>query len=230
MQAQLELRRNLAELRIALEGIDKLGNLMPYCSTCELNITIPADPAAMTTIGDGVTELLTNKGWPEEEVMKVELALQEGLANAIRHGCDNVQKSWYERKGPTLSNRAFVINPRQRPTLPPTCAGSTIGGSRLNFRVRNGNGCDPAPMATGKLGAWGLVRRSRHASHGSRQSSHPRAYCDLTSQSADRYLEFLSNSINRNIKLPAVPVWGTVAEYSAMNSFFDHTLTIKRSE
>src|SRR5688572_29271038 len=43
------------------------------------------------------------------------------------------------------------MNPRQRPTLPPTCAGSTIGGSRLNFRVRNGNGCDPAPMATGKL-------------------------------------------------------------------------------
>lgn len=62
---------------------------MPYCSTCAMNITIPADPAAMTTVGDGVTELLTNKGWPEEEVMKVELALQEALANAIRHGCKN---------------------------------------------------------------------------------------------------------------------------------------------
>src|ERR1700742_214737 len=48
----------------------------------------------------------------------------------------------------------LLKNPRQRPTLPPTCAGSTIGGSRLNFRVRNGNGCDPAPMATGKLGVW----------------------------------------------------------------------------
>ena len=43
----------------------------------------------MTTVGDGVTELLTNKGWPEEEVMKVELALQKGLANTIRHGCPN---------------------------------------------------------------------------------------------------------------------------------------------
>src|SRR5678815_585373 len=40
---------------------------------------------------------------------------------------------------------------RQRPTLPHTYAHSTIGGSRLNFRVRNGNGCDPAPMTTGKL-------------------------------------------------------------------------------
>src|SRR5919106_5866721 len=43
------------------------------------------------------------------------------------------------------------MNPRQRPTLPRTYARSTIGGSRLNFRVRNGNGWDPAPMATGKL-------------------------------------------------------------------------------
>ncbi len=88
-EAQLELRRNLAELRVALEGIDKLGGLIPYCSTCELNITIPADPAAMTTVGEGVTALLTSKQWPEDEVMKVELALQEALANAIRHGCKN---------------------------------------------------------------------------------------------------------------------------------------------
>src|SRR3954462_4327772 len=44
---------------------------------------------------------------------------------------------------------------RQRPTLPHTCACSTIGGIRLNFRVRNGNGCDPDPMTTGKLAAWG---------------------------------------------------------------------------
>lgn len=88
-ETQLELRRKLDELGLAIEGLEKLGGLLPYCSTCALNITIPADPAAMTTVGDGVTELLTSKGWPEEEVMKVELALQEGLANAIRHGCKN---------------------------------------------------------------------------------------------------------------------------------------------
>jgi len=88
-ETQLELRRKLDELRLAIEGLEKLGGLLPFCSTCALNITIPADPAAMTTVGDGVTELLTSKGWPEEEVMKVELALQEGLANAIRHGCKN---------------------------------------------------------------------------------------------------------------------------------------------
>jgi len=88
-ESQLELRRKLDELRLAIDGLEKLGSLLPYCSRCALNITIPADPAAMTTVGDGVTELLTNKGWPEEEVMKVELALQEALANAIRHGCKN---------------------------------------------------------------------------------------------------------------------------------------------
>lgn len=86
-ETQLELRRKLDELRVAIDGLEKLGGLLPYCSTCALNITIPADPAAMTTVSDGVTELLTSKGWPEDDVMKVELALQEGLANAIRHGC-----------------------------------------------------------------------------------------------------------------------------------------------
>lgn len=88
-ETQLELRRKLDELRLAIDGLEKLGSLLPYCSTCALNITIPADPAAMTTVGDGVTELLNSKGWPEDEVMKVELALQEALANAIRHGCKN---------------------------------------------------------------------------------------------------------------------------------------------
>jgi hypothetical protein len=39
---------------------------------------------------------------------------------------------------------------RQRPTLPPTQSGSTIGAEGLNFRVRNGIGCDPLALATGK--------------------------------------------------------------------------------
>src|SRR5262245_6325156 len=45
---------------------------------------------------------------------------------------------------------------RQRPTLPYSFPYSTIGGIRLNFRVRNGNGGDPDPMTTGILdcGLW----------------------------------------------------------------------------
>jgi len=53
-----------------------------------------------------------------------------------------------------------------------------------------------------------------------RRTDRPRAYCDLMNQSSDRYLESLSNSINRNIKLPAAPVQGAGAEYSAIDSFF----------
>jgi anti-sigma regulatory factor (Ser/Thr protein kinase) len=108
VEAQLELRRNLAELSRALEARDraeaaqralidelrasldrvtKLTGLMPYCSTCELNMVIPADPATIGTVSEGVKQVLQGKGWPDEEVMKVELALQEALANAIRHGC-----------------------------------------------------------------------------------------------------------------------------------------------
>ena len=34
-----------------------------------------------------MTHVLQEKGWPEEDVMAVELALQEAVANAIRHGC-----------------------------------------------------------------------------------------------------------------------------------------------
>ena len=55
---------------------------------------------------------------------------------------------------------ALACECRQRPTLPHSFPCSTIGGSRLNFRVRNGNGCDPAPMTTGKLAAWGPRLRS----------------------------------------------------------------------
>ncbi len=40
---------------------------------------------------------------------------------------------------------------RRRPTLPGGLPPSTIGAGGLNFRVRNGNGCDPAAMATGNL-------------------------------------------------------------------------------
>ena len=37
------------------------------------------------------------------------------------------------------------------PTLPHTCACSTIGAERLNFRVRDGNGWDPLAMVTQNL-------------------------------------------------------------------------------
>jgi anti-sigma regulatory factor (Ser/Thr protein kinase) len=107
-QAQLELRRNLIELEQALaerdraeaeqatlfkelraahDDVRKLSGLMPFCSACQFSMTIPADPAAIPTITDGVTQVLQEKHWAEADIMAVELALQEAVANAIRHGC-----------------------------------------------------------------------------------------------------------------------------------------------
>ena len=107
-EAQIELRGNLIELhqalaardraeerqaqlvtqlQSALANVSRLAALMPYCSACRLNMVIPADPAAIPTITDGVLHMLAGKDWPEQDVMRIELALQEALANAIRHGC-----------------------------------------------------------------------------------------------------------------------------------------------
>src|SRR5260370_20824136 len=58
-----------------------------------------------------------------------------------------------KRKRPHSSlNVAFLILIRQRPTLPHSFPCSTIGPARLNFRVRDGNGCDPRGKITGKFG------------------------------------------------------------------------------
>lgn len=110
VQAQLELRRNLLELQDALaardraedaqatlldqlrashEEVTKLSALIPFCSKTQFEMTIPADPSSIPTITDGVTQVLHAKKWAEPDIMAVELALQEAVANAIRHGCRN---------------------------------------------------------------------------------------------------------------------------------------------
>ena len=95
-QAQLELRRNLQELKLALAARDraeadvaKLSSLIPYCSTCQMDLTVPAEAAAIPRITDGVTAVLRAKRWNDDDIMAVELALQEAVANAVRHGCGN---------------------------------------------------------------------------------------------------------------------------------------------
>src|SRR4029079_12786262 len=63
------------------------------------------------------------------------------------------------KKARSLARSGLWYYCRQRPTLPHSFPCSTIGGIRLNFRVRNGNGCDPDPMTTGMRGAWGPPER-----------------------------------------------------------------------
>lgn len=50
-------------------------------------MVIHATPAGIQTVSEGVVQLLQRKQWPEDDVIKVDLALQEALANGIRHGC-----------------------------------------------------------------------------------------------------------------------------------------------
>jgi serine/threonine-protein kinase RsbW len=52
-----------------------------------MNIVIPAIPSAIPKVSEGLQQLLEGKHWTEDEVMQVVLALDEALANAIRHGC-----------------------------------------------------------------------------------------------------------------------------------------------
>ena len=103
VEAQLELRRNLLELDAALaardraetsqlhmiEELRKLSGLIPLCSTCQFDMTIPADPEAISLVTEGLERMLRDRAWREDDVIAVELAVREALANAIRHGCMN---------------------------------------------------------------------------------------------------------------------------------------------
>jgi hypothetical protein len=56
-----------------------------------------------------------------------------------------------------LDHPGYKINFRRRPTLPLSFPSSTIGAKELNFRVRDGNGCDLFAIATEKLKALNLI-------------------------------------------------------------------------
>ncbi len=80
-------RRLVEELGTALESARHLSALLPFCSACQFNMVIPANPAAIRAVTDGVAEALRNKPGVVGHEFEIELALQEALANAIRHGC-----------------------------------------------------------------------------------------------------------------------------------------------
>ena len=106
--AQLGLRRTLSELALALRerglreaaerrlvrelqgelaSARQLGALLQFSSACEFDMVIPADPAAIRTVTEGVAEALRSKVGVFGREFEIELALQEALANAVRHGC-----------------------------------------------------------------------------------------------------------------------------------------------
>jgi anti-sigma regulatory factor (Ser/Thr protein kinase) len=86
-RAESEREKVMGELRTSLNDVRRLSAMVPFCSTCQFNMVIPADPLAIPTVTDGVRHLLHDKGWTDDEAFGVEIAIQEALANAIRHGC-----------------------------------------------------------------------------------------------------------------------------------------------
>jgi hypothetical protein len=71
----------------------------------------------------------------------------ETWAAMLRPVWPNGSKTNKRTAGNTRAVRS-LIEIRRRPTLPGDHSPSTIGADRLNFRVRDGNGCDPVAMVT----------------------------------------------------------------------------------
>ncbi len=61
------------------------------------------------------------------------------------------------KKAPNRSSGPFVNLSRRRPTFPHSYPCSIIGPARLNFRVRDGNGCDPRGMTTGNSKKFSVI-------------------------------------------------------------------------
>ena len=102
--------------------------------------------------------MLRHDGCRDDDVVGTRIARIRQPAVAFKApSADGDRRTSKKARGDEPSSPCFVEESRQRPTLPRTYARSTIGGNRLNFRVRNGNGCDPAPMTTGKLIVWGPI-------------------------------------------------------------------------
>ena len=68
---------------------------MPTCEfetsklILRLNITLQADPNAITPVVDGVMETARQMQCAAGKEFEIEIALREALTNAIRHGCGN---------------------------------------------------------------------------------------------------------------------------------------------
>ena len=70
---------------------------------------------------------------------------QRGIVHRRRN---DPAATWAKTPIPLPEGRGIDFEIRRRPTLPGGLPPSTIGAGSLNFRVRDGNGCDPAAIAT----------------------------------------------------------------------------------
>jgi serine/threonine-protein kinase RsbW len=54
-----------------------------------LDVSMPANAEAIAAVVDAMSETLTRLRIPEQKRLEVQLAVQEALANAVVHGCEN---------------------------------------------------------------------------------------------------------------------------------------------
>jgi hypothetical protein len=101
--------RLVQELRDTLTSAKDLSTLLPLCSACQLNIVIPAHPAAIRTVTDGVAQAFPNRSGVVGHEFGIELALQEALANATRHGCQGDRTIFIQFSSISVSARWQVF-------------------------------------------------------------------------------------------------------------------------
>ena len=102
---------------------------------------------------DGVaTDYGPGVGWPEDR-NTLHWLENRGTVPAVEISVDIVSGASTPENDeePPVRGALSREKIRRRPTLPGGLPPSTIGAGGLNCRVRNGNGCDPAAMATGNL-------------------------------------------------------------------------------
>jgi anti-sigma regulatory factor (Ser/Thr protein kinase) len=88
-QAEAERDRSIVDLQQALDHVQRLSGLLPACSACKLDVTIPANANAISGVVDGVMQIAREMKCADGNEYQIELALREALANAIVHGCNN---------------------------------------------------------------------------------------------------------------------------------------------
>jgi serine/threonine-protein kinase RsbW len=86
-EAEQAQPRTVEGLPAELEWTGQLGALLSTCSAFQLDITIPGDPALVHSVTDGIAQLLNGRPGVVGHEFEIELALQEAMANAVRHGC-----------------------------------------------------------------------------------------------------------------------------------------------